>query len=293
MPSNDVLVDRELKAARERESDYRTRLARHRSLSLRLRAHAALLRDALRDSLDGWNMMSRLLADVARLSSQALEIPRTSIWLFDENRDEPGLPLPAARRARRPRGWCCRSPAARATSARSAPPSWARSPSTTPGRDARTADLRDYLRTYNVGAMLDIPILGPGHLHGVVCHEHEGGPRALAGRGDRLRHRRGRHGGAGAGGGAPHRRRARGARLGGEVPEPGRDAAGDGLFISGAHRAARVPEPAHSGAGRPGRRALPGRGRHRATGCRRSSPRTASRCGGACRGTSPRASSAS
>jgi PAS domain S-box-containing protein len=43
--------------------------------------------------------------------------------------------------------------------------------------DARTADLRDYLRTYNVGAMLDIPILGPGRLHGVVCHEHEGGPR--------------------------------------------------------------------------------------------------------------------
>jgi len=176
MPSNDVLVDRELKAARERESDYRIRLARHRSLSLRLRAHAGLLRDALRESLDGWNMMSRLLADVARLSSQALEVPRTSIWLFDEARAN----------------LVCRFqlPAGLSTEGMVLPvascPAYIRALGTTElgavavddaWSDARTADLRDYLRTYNVGAMLDIPILGPGQLHGVVCHEHEGGPR--------------------------------------------------------------------------------------------------------------------
>jgi len=176
MPSNDVLVERELKAARERESDYRTRLAHHRSLSLRLRAHAALLRDALRASLDGWNMLSRLLADVARLSSQALEIPRTSIWLFDESRIN----------------LVCRFqlPAGSSTEGMILPvascPGYIRALSTTElgavavddaWSDARTADLREYLRTYNVGALLDIPILGPGQLHGVVCHEHEGGPR--------------------------------------------------------------------------------------------------------------------
>ncbi len=176
MPSNDVLVDRELKAARERESDYRTRLARHRSLALRLRAHAALLRDALRDSLDGWNMMSRLLADVARLSSQALEIPRTSIWLFDESRENlvcrfqlpPGL---STEGSVLPISTCpgyIRALGTTELGAVAVDDAWT---------DARTAELRDYLRTYNVGALLDIPILGPGHLHGVVCHEHEGGPR--------------------------------------------------------------------------------------------------------------------
>ena len=176
MSSNDVLVDRELRAARERESDYRTRLARHRSLSLRLRAHAALLRDALRDSLDGWNMTSRLLADVARLSSQALDTPRTSIWLFDESRTNlvcrfqlpPGLStegmvLPVASCP----GYI-RALGTTEVGAVAVDDAWS---------DARTAELRDYLRTYNVGALLDIPILGPGHLHGVVCHEHEGGPR--------------------------------------------------------------------------------------------------------------------
>jgi PAS domain S-box-containing protein len=176
MSSNDVLVERELRAARERESDYRTRLARHRALSLRLRAHAALLRDALRDSLDGWNMMSRLLADVARLSSQALDIPRTSIWLFDEKREHlvcrfqlpagsatEGMVLPVATCAGYVRALTTTDMGAVAVD-----DAWS---------DARTAELRDYLRTYNVGALLDIPILGPGQVHGVVCHEHEGGPR--------------------------------------------------------------------------------------------------------------------
>jgi PAS domain S-box-containing protein len=176
MSSNDVLVDRELRAARERESDYRTRLARHRALSQRLRAHAALLRDALRNSFDGWNMMSRLLTDVARLSSQALDIPRTSIWLFDETREQlvcrfqlpPGLEtegmvLPVASCP----GYI-RALTTTELGAVAVDDAWS---------DARTSDLRDYLRRYNVGALLDIPILGPGHVHGVVCHEHEGGPR--------------------------------------------------------------------------------------------------------------------
>ncbi len=176
MAANDVLVDRELNAARERESDYRTRLARHRSLSLRLRAHMALLRDALRASFDGWNKMSRLLADVARLSSQALDTPRTSIWLFDDSRAN----------------LVCRFqlPAGEATEGLMLPisncPGYIRAITTTElgavaiddaWSDARTADLRAYLRKYDVGALLDIPILGPGKLHGVVCHEHQGGPR--------------------------------------------------------------------------------------------------------------------
>ena len=175
--SNDVLVERELKAAHDREADYRTRLARHRGLSLRLRAHAALLRDAMRESFDGWKTLSRLLNDVARLSSQALETPRTSIWLFDEERAN------LVCRFQLPAGATNEGLALRVADC----PGYVKALSTTElgavavndaWHDARTAELRPYLRTYNVGALLDIPILGPGTLHGVVCHEHVGGPRA-------------------------------------------------------------------------------------------------------------------
>jgi PAS domain S-box-containing protein len=174
---NDPLVERELKAAHDREADYRTRLARHRGLSLRLRAHAALLRDALRESFDGWKTMSRLLNDVARLSSQALETPRTSIWLFDEDRSN------LVCRFQLPAGASSEGLTLRVADC----PGYIQALSTTElgavavndaWHDARTAELRPYLRTYDVGALLDIPILGPGSLHGVVCHEHVGGARA-------------------------------------------------------------------------------------------------------------------
>ncbi|MCA9516141.1 MAG: PAS domain S-box protein, partial [Myxococcales bacterium] len=44
--------------------------------------------------------------------------------------------------------------------------------------DPRSAELAPYLEEHGVGALLDIPLLVPGGILGVVCHEHVGGPRA-------------------------------------------------------------------------------------------------------------------
>src|SRR5262249_47394311 len=44
-------------------------------------------------------------------------------------------------------------------------------------RDPRTQELGDYCAEHDVGALLDIPIVVPGGLLGVVCHEHVKGPR--------------------------------------------------------------------------------------------------------------------
>jgi PAS domain S-box-containing protein len=43
--------------------------------------------------------------------------------------------------------------------------------------DVRTSELLPYMREHGVGALLDIPIVVPGSLLGVVCHEHVNGPR--------------------------------------------------------------------------------------------------------------------
>jgi diguanylate cyclase len=44
--------------------------------------------------------------------------------------------------------------------------------------DPRTTEFRfSYLNTYGIGAMLDAPVSEFGHMVGIVCHEHVGGPR--------------------------------------------------------------------------------------------------------------------
>jgi len=180
MTSGDALVERELRDARAREADYRARLARHRNLSAKLRAHAALLREALRNPAPGGSIIARLLADVARLSSQALEIPRASIWLFDESRQylvcRFQLPLPDVHAPPDgPRIATASCPgyisalAKTDSGAVAVDDAW---------HDPRTSELGAYLRANDVGALLDIPIVGPGALHGVLCHEHQGGPRS-------------------------------------------------------------------------------------------------------------------
>jgi two-component system, cell cycle sensor histidine kinase and response regulator CckA len=45
-------------------------------------------------------------------------------------------------------------------------------------RDPTTAELKGYLRSAGVGALLDAPIYRDGEVIGVVCHEHVGGVRA-------------------------------------------------------------------------------------------------------------------
>jgi PAS domain S-box-containing protein len=174
MASGDAFLDRELKIAREREADYRSRLARHRRLSLRLRHHAARLREALRDSSPG--RTERLLFNVARLSSQALEIPRASLWLFDDTRRY------LVRRFELPEGGTL--PEYRIEVA--AHPGYVHALGsaelgaiavTDALTDPRTSELGEYLRENDVRALLDVPLVGPGEIHGVLCHEHQGEPR--------------------------------------------------------------------------------------------------------------------
>lgn len=44
--------------------------------------------------------------------------------------------------------------------------------------DPRTRELSAYLRQWNIRAMLDAPVHTDGKTAGVICHEHEGAPRA-------------------------------------------------------------------------------------------------------------------
>ena len=176
MAGEEILL-RDLREARESEAAYRARLARHRDLSRRLRAHAGSLQSALRTLTLGHRGIERLLIDVAQRSSQALGIPRASIWLFDEA----GTALVCR----------CELPASDGRSgglriATASCPGYIAALSASESgaiaiddvwRDPRASELGDYLRANNVGAMLDIPILGPGVLRGVVCHEYQGGPR--------------------------------------------------------------------------------------------------------------------
>jgi two-component system cell cycle sensor histidine kinase/response regulator CckA len=187
MAETDPLLARALKEAQDREADYRTRLARHRQLALQLRSHAAGLREALR-GLGSAGSMARLLTDVARRSAAALGIPRTSIWLFDDSGqfldcrfqlpadDSPMAAAPPDRGdGGRPfRIVCAACPGYIAalrqtdTGAVAVNDAW---------NDPRTIELRAYLQRHGVGALLDVPIVGPGALHGVLCHEHQGGAR--------------------------------------------------------------------------------------------------------------------
>jgi len=179
MAPDSALLEQELREAREREAEYRTRLARQRGLSSKLRVFAATLREALKGPATRSGNVTRVLAHVARLSSQALGIPRTGIWLFDEARENlicrfrlpegAGLPDGELRLAVA----SCPSYIAALgigdAGAVAVGDCW---------RDPRTADLAEYLHEHHIGAMLAIPLVGPGGLHGVLCHEHQGGSRA-------------------------------------------------------------------------------------------------------------------
>ena len=176
MASTDTLLNRELKRAREREADYRMRLSRHRELALKLRLHASALRESLREHPDPGEI-AKLLGEAMRLSSEALGVSRAGIWLFDDERQDLvcRLQVPAAVGSDPERisvATCPRYLAAvRACElgALAVDDVW---------KDPRTSELADYLKQHDIGALLDIPIQGPGQLRGVACHEHLGEPRA-------------------------------------------------------------------------------------------------------------------
>jgi PAS domain S-box-containing protein len=169
-------LERELAELRTREADYRTRLSRNEADAARLRAHAESLHQLLRRRPLAKDEQLRTLADVARLSAQALQIHRTSVWFFDPAQQnlscvlqwiddaevaETGLSIP-----------CQSCPAyVRALGEESAVAVH------DVYDDARTLELSAYLREHRVSALLDIPIVIAGALLGVVCHEHVGGRR--------------------------------------------------------------------------------------------------------------------
>jgi PAS domain S-box-containing protein len=176
MGQPEVLIERELALARARETEYRVRLTRHRDLARKLRSHAALLRDAIKEP-PGTGSVEALLANVARLTSQALEIPRTSIWLFDSAakylvcRFQLPPPPPGVLEPHIEVAAC---------------PGYVRAITQTEVgavavedalTDPRTSELHDYLVRNRVGALLDVPLIGPGELRGVLCHEHQGSAR--------------------------------------------------------------------------------------------------------------------
>jgi PAS domain S-box-containing protein len=162
-----------------REAELTARLTLQRQLAEKLRAHTIRMRDALTTEVTNATSASRLLVEAARISADALATRRTSIWLFDEHRqhlvrrvllldgveqtradNDPLLQLPI-RDCPTYLAALINSPALRVDDALS---------------DPRTAELTSYLKERDVRALLDIPILAPGRLEGVVCHV--GAPRA-------------------------------------------------------------------------------------------------------------------
>jgi PAS domain S-box-containing protein len=167
---------RDLEELRAREASYRERLAHQAALAKRLTGYAEALQRMLRGRPPSRAYLASTLLEVAKLSSVALSIERTSIWLFDdarqylscttlltgqESRETSGLTLAA-------RG-CPRYIAALGeTHALAVENVYT---------DPRTVELETYLREHRIGALLDIPIVIPGGVLGVVCHEHVTGPR--------------------------------------------------------------------------------------------------------------------
>jgi PAS domain S-box-containing protein len=169
-------LERELSELRAREAQYRERLGYKETLGARLYAYSESLHQLFRRRPPSRTDLARTLIDVARLSGQALEIQRPSVWLFDASQERlhcvvqleggkdvvvDGVELKASEY-----------------------PSYVNALSQDSAvavrdvfEDPRTRELGAYCREHGVGALLDIPIVVPGSLLGVVCHEHVNGPR--------------------------------------------------------------------------------------------------------------------
>lgn len=137
--------------------------------------HARLLLARLH--LDEARREPEMLQHAARISAQALGVERVGIWLLDP----PAQHLRCAMLYTRTGG---PQEVGSTIPDRDAPPYFAalaaqRVIATGDAMtDPVTQDLAEhYLAPRGIGAMLDAPIYVDGTLHGVVCHEHIGGPR--------------------------------------------------------------------------------------------------------------------
>ena len=168
-------VERELTELREREASYRARLAETAALSRRLRVHTNAVLELLRRPPAREHDSTRTLADVARISGEALGVARTSIWLFTDKTELTCKLLLTQGRA---------EPTEGISIATSVSPAYFRTIDKTGVvavenvfADARTVGLEPYLQAHGVQALLDISIAIPGELIGVICHEHTTGQR--------------------------------------------------------------------------------------------------------------------
>jgi two-component system, cell cycle sensor histidine kinase and response regulator CckA len=167
---------REISELRAREASYRERLVQQEARATRLGQCSRSLQQKLRDSPPSRAQLQQTLLDVAKLSSAALEIDRTSIWLFDPSHQQlrcttllyRGVAQDARSMSLDRRSYPRYCDALAETHALAVEDVY---------QDARTSELHGYLTDHRIGALLDIPIVIPGELLGVVCHEHVGRPR--------------------------------------------------------------------------------------------------------------------
>jgi PAS domain S-box-containing protein len=170
------ILERELQTTREREASYREWLAETAERSQRLRKFTDALLDTLGKRPPKHRDLMRTLTDTARISSEALGVARTSLWLFDPAGSQLQCKLILAKDGSEPTLQVA-LPVADS-------PAYFHAISTggvvaveDVHADERTVGLESYLTKYGVTALLDISIAVPGELMGVVCHEHTGGAR--------------------------------------------------------------------------------------------------------------------
>ena len=168
-------ADRELKDSRDREASYRARLASTANRLRELREVTTAILEVLRRTPPRKADLTRTLTEVAALSKGVLGVDRASIWMLDEAAGELRCTLqlsgegnlesePALKSADSPAYFRALSGAGVVAIADAR-------------QDLRTAGLEPYLERHGVSALLDISVVIPGEIVGVVCHEHTGGPR--------------------------------------------------------------------------------------------------------------------
>jgi PAS domain S-box-containing protein len=170
------LLERELLETREREVVYRGWLAEAAERTQRLRQHTGELLETLGKRPPKQRDLMRTLTDTARVSSRALGVGRTSLWLFDSEGVQLTCKLLLADESAELALDGALSPAVSPAYFRALRSSGVIAV-TDVHEDPRMVGLEEYLERHAVSALLDISIAVPGELMGVVCHEHTGGPR--------------------------------------------------------------------------------------------------------------------
>ncbi|MFT3924347.1 MAG: PAS domain S-box protein [Myxococcales bacterium] len=169
-------LERELSELRARETKYRTRLSDQEAEATRLREYAHSLHRLLQRRPPLREELSHTLRAVASLSARALGVSRANVWFIDQERHELRCAVQLVADTELPVDSMV-LPLAKCPNYLHALADESALAVTDVYEDPRTQELASYFRQHNIGALLDIPIVIPGQLLGVVCHEHVGGPR--------------------------------------------------------------------------------------------------------------------